>query len=320
MRKINILDEKKPQRANTEVCVSNHSTNGSKMFMKDNVIIGQSRFKSINEVAACGVSMNSALTFQNTRFDVVEKHNQLWLSASDIANALGYKSPKSISNIYARYADEFSEGMTLVINLMTNGINGSKRRNETRIFSLRGAHLIAMFSRTSIAKEFRKWVLDVLDKQIETAQPQPLTLTSAQKLEIRKAVGKKALNDGESHKRVYHALYDHFSVSEYGDILQSQFDEAVAFINSLDVRPRLADPKSTLPVVCMRIMTTIENGVVTNSSAVPNDAYVVTKGRLANLLSEPGVFSLEEMAKIAETVNRRMVELAMSAGRMLTVK
>lgn len=75
------------------------------------------------------------------------------LSASDIANALGYKSPKSISNIYARYADEFSEGMTLVINLMTSG----NYQKSVRIFSLRGAHLIAMFSRTSIAKEFRKW-------------------------------------------------------------------------------------------------------------------------------------------------------------------
>ncbi|EGR2105463.1 hypothetical protein DYF88_08275 [Vibrio cholerae] len=260
--------------------------------------------------------MSNQLTFQGVCLNPIEKEAQLWLSASDIANALGYKSPKSISNIYARYSDEFSSGMSEVINLMTSG----NYQKSVRIFSLRGAHLIAMFSRTSIAKEFRKWVLDVLDKQIETAQPQPLTLTSAQKLEIRKAVGKKALNDGESHKRVYHALYDHFSVSEYGDILQSQFDEAIAFINSLDVRPRLADPKSTLPVVCMRIMTTIENGVVTNSSAVPNDAYVVTKGRLANLLSEPGVFSLEEMAKIAETVNRRMVELAMSAGRMLTVR
>ncbi|KAA1217149.1 hypothetical protein AWJ09_04630 [Vibrio cholerae] len=260
--------------------------------------------------------MSNQLTFQGVCLTPIEKSAQLWLTAPEIANALGYAREDSVSRIYDRNKDEFTSGMTETVNLTVSG----NYQKTVRIFSLRGAHLIAMFSRTSIAKEFRKWVLDVLDKQIETAQPQSLTLTSAQKLEIRKSVGKKALNDGESHKRVYHALYDHFSVSEYGDILQSQFDEAVAFINSLDVRPRLADPKSTLPVVCMRIMTTIENGVVTNSSAVPNDAYVVTKGRLANLLSEPGVFSLEEMAKIAETVNRRMVELAMSAGRMLTVK
>ncbi|HCJ6872945.1 TPA: Bro-N domain-containing protein [Vibrio cholerae] len=122
--------------------------------------------------------MTSALTFQNTHFDVIEQHNQLWLSASDIANALGYKSPKSISNIYARYSDEFSQGMTLVINLMTNGINGSKRRNETRIFSLRGAHLIAMFARTAIAKQFRKWVLDILDQETKIQTIIPITTPS----------------------------------------------------------------------------------------------------------------------------------------------
>lgn len=149
------------------------------------------------------------------------------------------------------------------------------------------------------------------------AQTQPLTLTSAQKLEIRKAVGQKARNDGESHKRVYHALYDHFSVSEYGHLLQSQFNEAIEFIRSLDITPRLTDPQSALPTV-MRIMTTIEDGVVVQSNAVPQDAFVVSKNRLASLISEPGIFSLEEMARIAETANRRMVEIAMCSGRALT--
>lgn len=36
-----------------------------------------------------------------------------------------------------------------------------------RVFSLRGAHLIAMFARTPVAKEFRRWVLDILDRQAE---------------------------------------------------------------------------------------------------------------------------------------------------------
>ncbi|CAB1250202.1 hypothetical protein DDM70_14585 [Vibrio cholerae] len=115
--------------------------------------------------------MTSALTFQNTHFDVIEQHNQLWLSASDIANALGYKSPKSISNIYARYSDEFSSGMSEVINLMTSG----NYQKSVRIFSLRGAHLIAMFARTAIAKQFRKWVLDILDQETKTQTIIPIT-------------------------------------------------------------------------------------------------------------------------------------------------
>lgn len=118
--------------------------------------------------------MTSALTFQNTHFDVIEQHNQLWLSASDIANALGYKSPKSISNIYARYSDEFSSGMSEVINLMTSG----NYQKSVRIFSLRGAHLIAMFARTAIAKQFRKWVLDILDQETKTQTIIPITTST----------------------------------------------------------------------------------------------------------------------------------------------
>lgn len=34
----------------------------------------------------------------------------------------------------------------------------------TRIFSLRGCHLLAMFARTPVAKAFRKWVLDVIER------------------------------------------------------------------------------------------------------------------------------------------------------------
>ena len=29
-------------------------------------------------------------------------------------------------------------------------------------FSLRGVHMVAMFARTPVAKEFRRWVLDIL--------------------------------------------------------------------------------------------------------------------------------------------------------------
>jgi hypothetical protein len=111
--------------------------------------------------------MTSALTFQNTHFDVVEKRNQIWLSASDIAKALGYAHLNSISRVYARNKDEFSNEMTEEVNLTLSG-NLTK---SVRVFSLRGAHLIAMFARTAIAKQFRKWVLDILDKHTQLAAP-----------------------------------------------------------------------------------------------------------------------------------------------------
>ncbi|WP_310596727.1 BRO family protein [Aeromonas aquatica] len=124
--------------------------------------------------------MNS-ISFHNTHFTVIPHHGHPWLTATQIAQALGYASEKSISNLYNRNADEFTPCMTLVINSMTNGINNSVREKEVRIFSLRGAHLIAMFSRTSLAKEFRRWVLDVLDRETIT-HPQPLTVLTDDEL------------------------------------------------------------------------------------------------------------------------------------------
>lgn len=119
--------------------------------------------------------MTSALTFQNTHFDVIEQHNQLWLSAAQIGKALGYAREDSVSRIYDRNRDEFSSGMSMTVNLTVNGINNSLRQKSVRIFSLRGAHLIAMFARTAIAKQFRRWVLDILDRETQTQTIIPIT-------------------------------------------------------------------------------------------------------------------------------------------------
>lgn len=76
---------------------------------------------------------------------------------------MGYaKGGISIAKLYEAHADEFTDAMTAVVTLPTEG-----GPQETRIFSLRGCHLLAMFARTPIAKQFRRWVLDVLDKLAE---------------------------------------------------------------------------------------------------------------------------------------------------------
>lgn len=103
--------------------------------------------------------MSNALTFQETTFDVIDRNGQPWLQARQIGKALGYSRPDAILNIYERNKDEFSVDMTSTIELMVG-----QTPQTTRIFSLRGCHLLAMFARTPVAKEFRKWVLDVLEK------------------------------------------------------------------------------------------------------------------------------------------------------------
>ncbi|MFM5110646.1 P22AR C-terminal domain-containing protein [Aeromonas caviae] len=124
--------------------------------------------------------MNS-IRFHDTQFTVIPHHGQPWLTAAQIAQALGYAREDAVSRIYTRNADEFTPCMTLTVNLTVKGFGNGSSEKEVRIFSLRGAHLIAMFSRTALAKEFRRWVLDVLDRETG-AHPQPLTVLTDDEL------------------------------------------------------------------------------------------------------------------------------------------
>ena len=104
----------------------------------------------------------TTLTFQNKTLSVINQHNQTYITASDLGNALKYSHPiQNVTKIYKRNADEFTAEMTALIEMPTAG-----GIQKVRIFSLRGAHLIAMFARTKVAKDFRKWVLDILDREV----------------------------------------------------------------------------------------------------------------------------------------------------------
>lgn len=115
------------------------------------------------------------LKFEGTKLSIIDHNGIPWLSAADLARAMDCKDTRSISKIYTRNEDEFTENMSVVVKLPTTGNISS----NTRIFSPRGCHLIAMFSKTTKAKAFRRWVLDVLDdinnqkaeKPTKTRQP-----------------------------------------------------------------------------------------------------------------------------------------------------
>lgn len=105
------------------------------------------------------------LMFQDQAIRLVEKDGKTWASAADIARALGYASADKVTRIYDRHKSEFTESMTMLTMVQDldpqTGCPGQSRTG--RVFSLRGAHLIGMFSRTQAAQAFRRWVLDVLE-------------------------------------------------------------------------------------------------------------------------------------------------------------
>ncbi|MBY4887692.1 hypothetical protein K5Y32_07070 [Pantoea sp. DY-15] len=104
----------------------------------------------------------SDLNFHGKALIPVSNITGTWLTSSDLAKALEYSNSRAVTMIYNKYADEFTTAMTQVLEVSTTG----NYRKKVRVFSLRGAHLIAMFARTDVAKEFRRWVLDILDREV----------------------------------------------------------------------------------------------------------------------------------------------------------
>lgn len=109
----------------------------------------------------------SDFNFKGKALVPVANISGIWISSSDLAKALEYANSRAVTMIYNKYADEFTSGMTQVLEVSTSG----NYRKKVRVFSLRGAHLIAMFARTEVAKEFRRWVLDILDREVEVNMP-----------------------------------------------------------------------------------------------------------------------------------------------------
>lgn len=172
----------------------------------------------------------TTLTFQNTTLSVINQNNKTFFTATDLGNALEYTQPSiAVMKIYDRNADEFTAEMTALVEMKTAG-----GIQKVRIFSLRGAHLIAMFARTKIAKEFRKWVLDVLDKEVrKTTALLPNTITPEQQQAIQSAVQQAHHRTGLHWQEIYRQLKSAFKVAKYDQIPQSQFGNAMAFIVNL---------------------------------------------------------------------------------------
>ncbi|EBA4600823.1 hypothetical protein BA656_11735 [Salmonella enterica] len=123
--------------------------------------------------------MTTQLVFHDTHFNITWYAGAIWLRSSEIARALGMSKSDAVSQIYHRNADEFTDAMTLTLKLSVKGFGSGESGRKVRVFSLRGAHLVAMLARTPLAKEFRSWVLDILDRDISPQSPEPIVPRSS---------------------------------------------------------------------------------------------------------------------------------------------
>lgn len=204
--------------------------------------------------------MSQSLCFQSVEFDVIPQNSQPWVRGYQIGTALGYgeNADVSIRKLYTRHADEFTPAMTAVVTLPTEG-----GPQETRIFSLRGCHLLAMFARTPVAKAFRRWVLDVIERygdRVPVASPVTLNdapISPEQRAELKLIVDSKAgmvpkAVQRRAYKEIWTRFNRHFHIAEYKQLPCSRMDEARDFLLSMQVNAGKIEalPQAALPSPC----------------------------------------------------------------------
>lgn len=195
--------------------------------------------------------MSEALCFNEFTFSPVQHSEQPWIPARQLANALGYKDERSVHKIYERNKEEFSSMMSVVVNL-TTGVT----QLPTRIFSLRGCHLLAMFARTPVAKAFRRWCLDVIEQygdRVPVERPVDLSdsvITPGQQAQLHALVDAKAgmmpkAERARAYAQIWTRFNRHFQIARYQQLPVSRMGEAIDYLVAL----RLDEPREAMPTL-----------------------------------------------------------------------
>ncbi|AOM40584.1 hypothetical protein A9255_08280 [Xenorhabdus hominickii] len=190
----------------------------------------------MTSIAISKTNNTNQLTFRSTVFNPVSHANKIWLTAVELAKALEYKKSDAVTQIYERNSDEFTSAMTETLNLsVSNKSKGySKNLQKTvRVFSLRGAHLVAMFSKTDVAKEFRKWVLDILDREVEKGISGTTKTTVQQRNPLKNAVNLLVSKKGIMYPEAYSLVHQRFNVEHIDELTADQLPQAIEYVHKM---------------------------------------------------------------------------------------
>lgn len=182
--------------------------------------------------------------------------------AVDVATALGYANPKAAP---AKLVDP--EDLIKAEVETKGGVQTLNCVNESGLYAL------IFGSKLESAKRFKRWVTsEVLPAIRRTGSytcpvATTLTIDAAQQLAVKKAVARRAKNVAVHYQTLYRALYDRFQVPRYTKLLRSDFDDAIHFIETCEIRPQI-ETASRIPEGAV-VLTQVE------AQTFLNVAYVV---------------------------------------------
>lgn len=171
----------------------------------------------------------SVFKFGRNEIRVFEKDREPWFLAADVCKALELTNPTASLKVLAP-----SEKNKIDIG----------RPEKANVISESGLYVLILrcqdaIKEGSIAYEFRIWVTkEVLPTIRKTGGYScPIaTITPSQQLRLREAVAKRAQAVASHYQTIYRALYTRFQIPRYSDLLAKDFEAAIEFIRTVDLR------------------------------------------------------------------------------------
>ena len=168
---------------------------------------------------------------------VFDSEGNPWFPATDIEKMF------DLSNIRKRVAG-LDEDERATIKSETGGTLTIVNESGLWTLVLRSD---AALKKDTVAYKARKWVTsEVLPAIRRTGRfecpAQPQYLTDSQCWQIQSAVGKRAHGVGVHFQTIYRALKARFKVPSYTRILSKDFDEAIRFIETCELRVPVSEP------------------------------------------------------------------------------
>lgn len=174
---------------------------------------------------------------------------QIWIPSTELSRALGYSRADAVTKIYDRNNDEFAYDMTKIID------NPQNPNLVLRVFSLRGAHLIAVFARTPVAKEFRKWVLDVLEKEVTQQKIDTrVKINVQQQTELKEIVDRRCEGSVKKRTELWSRHNKHFRIPRYSELLAIHFQDAVNYLETMQIKAKGSihiDENQSIEMLCV---------------------------------------------------------------------
>lgn len=141
-----------------------------------------------------------------------------------------------------------------------------------------------------ISARFHLLVIRAFDAQRQTAIPRA-TITPEQKAALMAIVDRRVEGHDSLRAGMWKRHNRHFNINSYHELLAVHFDDAVQYLETMELKmPRGRNEPVALPISGrQRLLLVIEDGIITGSKPVPENACIINPDDPASintLLSE----------------------------------